>query len=86
MALSLIGPRFWLPSHFLTNEDTLMDKENFNDNSANPVGAWIHGFPSEFPYEFDSFGFTSALNSPVESGMSSTETESDEDLWTQLKR
>lgn len=87
MALSPIGPRFWLPSHFLTDEDTLMDKENFNDNGANPVGAEIHGFPSEFPYEFDSFGSSSALNSPVESVMSSTETESDEeDLLTQLKR
>ena len=64
-----------------------MDKENFNDNGANPVGAEIHGFPSEFPYEFDSFGSSSALNSPVESVMSSTETESDEeDLLTQLKR
>ena len=64
-----------------------MDKENFNDNAAETGGPEIHGFPSEFPYEFDSFGPSSALNSPVESVMSSTETESDEeDFLTQLKR
>ena len=39
----LRGPPLpWPPSHFLTDEDTLMAKENFNDNGANPVGAEIH--------------------------------------------
>ncbi|KAG8644990.1 uncharacterized protein LOC110624456 [Manihot esculenta] len=36
-------------------------------------------FPAEFPYEFDSFGSISALSSPVESVLSCTETESDDE-------
>ncbi|CAK7325777.1 unnamed protein product [Dovyalis caffra] len=58
-----------------------MDKENFYKSVLNTELKPSLSFPTEFPYEFDSFGSSSALSSPVESVMgSSTETESsDED-------
>ncbi|XWS56937.1 hypothetical protein CRYUN_Cryun09bG0128400 [Craigia yunnanensis] len=38
-----------------------------------------HGFPTEFPYEFDSFNSFSSLSSPVESVVGSETESSDED-------
>lgn len=52
-----------------------MDKENLCNNDFNSNFC----FPDEFPYGFDSFGSSSALSSPVESVVGSTETESSED-------
>ncbi|KAI8564143.1 hypothetical protein RHMOL_Rhmol03G0159200 [Rhododendron molle] len=69
---------FWLPSEFLTADDMLMGKENFNKNNINTAFATNIGFPTDFPYEFGSYG-SSLLSSPVESVVGSTETESDED-------
>ncbi|XP_058109382.1 uncharacterized protein LOC131252727 [Magnolia sinica] len=68
MAEDLDDGEFWLPSHFLA-DDTFMEKKNraaAHDNSL--------CFPDEFPYWFGS-----ALSSPVESVVGSTETESDEE-------
>ncbi|GLT93021.1 hypothetical protein SLE2022_108280 [Rubroshorea leprosula] len=77
---------FWLPATFLTKDDTLtvmgrketlknMERRSFFDTELRPLS---HGFPTEFPYEFDSLD--SALISPVESVEGSTETDSsDED-------
>lgn len=83
MAESLDDGEFWLPPQFLTDDDTLMDKNNnlkstkevfgYQTDSAKPL------FPFEFPYEFGSFGVSSDLSSPVESVVGSTETESDEE-------
>lgn len=92
---SLDDAEFWLPSQFLTDDDVLMDKENFDKNNGT-TGRFggrgrpfvNNGFPTEFPYEFDSFGSNSALSSPVESVVSSTETESsdEEDFFAGLTR
>lgn len=84
MAESVRQPELWLPSQFLTEEDALMDKENLNKNGLKPSLS----FPTEFPYEFDSFGSNSALSSPVESVAGSTETESsdEEDFFAGLTR
>lgn len=79
MAQDLDDGEFWLPSQFLTDDDILMEKKNINNNhgnSQNPGAGFC--FPSEFPYGLDSYG-SSTLSSPVESVVSSTETESDED-------
>ncbi|OVA17745.1 hypothetical protein BVC80_1835g123 [Macleaya cordata] len=78
MAQDLDDGEFWLPSQFLTDDDILMEKQKINrDRSTESIGVGFC-FPSEFPYGFDSFG-SSALSSPVESVVSSTETESDEE-------
>jgi hypothetical protein len=81
MAVAREDVESWLPIEFLTAEEVLMDKENFNNNGFKTELKPSLCFPTEFPYEFDSFGTSSALSSPVESVMgSSTETESsDED-------
>lgn len=81
MAVALEDVESWLPIEFLTAEEVLMDKENLNKNGSKTELKPSLCFPNEFPYEFDSFGSSSALSSPVESVMgSSTETESsDED-------
>ncbi|XP_007009141.2 PREDICTED: uncharacterized protein LOC18585980 [Theobroma cacao] len=83
MAEQLDDAEFWLPAKFLTDDDIVMEKENLkNKNGGNNTELLIpsHGFPTEFPYEFDSFDSSSALSSPVESVVGSTETESgDED-------
>lgn len=81
MAEILDDGEFWLPSHFLTDDNMLMSKGNVKKNGmkTDTEGSLGFGFPTEFPYEFDSFGSNSALSSPVESVVSSTETESDED-------
>ncbi|KAM6598681.1 hypothetical protein CsatA_018290 [Cannabis sativa] len=94
---SLDDAEFWLPSQFLTDDDVLMGKENFDKNGVafgTDNGCFggqrpcVNGFPTEFPYEFDSFGSNSALSSPVESVVSSTETESsdEEDFFAGLTR
>lgn len=76
MAEDLDDGEFWLPSEFLADEN-FMEKKN---------GSWAGGgfenesrvcFPVDFPYGFGSYG--SALSSPVESVVGSTETESDEE-------
>lgn len=81
MAVAREDVESWLPIEFLTAEEVLMDKENFNKNGFKTELKPSLCFPTEFPYEFDSLGTSSALSSPVESVMgSSTETESsDED-------
>lgn len=81
MAVAREDVESWLPIEFLTAEEVLTDKENFNKNAFKTELKPSLCFPTEFPYEFDSFGTSSALSSPVESVMgSSTETESsDED-------
>ncbi|KAF3433584.1 hypothetical protein FNV43_RR24686 [Rhamnella rubrinervis] len=91
MARSLDDAEFWLPSQFLTDDDVLMDKENFNKNGVNGTGFGQVpglGFPTEFPYEFDSFCSNSALGSPVDSSVGLTETESsdEEDFLVGLTR
>ncbi|KAL5991656.1 hypothetical protein ACLOJK_012565 [Asimina triloba] len=70
MAEDLDDGEFWLPSQFLA-EDIAMDNKNRTPEPA------LSCFPDEFPYGFDSYG--SALGSPVESVVGSTETESDEE-------
>ncbi|XP_019433250.1 PREDICTED: uncharacterized protein LOC109340122 isoform X2 [Lupinus angustifolius] len=63
------------------------DKDN-NHNGFNTTELETEfGFPSEFPYEFDSFGLEN-LNSPLESVEGSTETESsdEEDFFAGLTR
>ncbi|KAF5467374.1 hypothetical protein F2P56_017202, partial [Juglans regia] len=84
MSESVGNPEAWLPLplKFLTNEDILMDKENFNKSAPS------FRFPSDFPYDFESFGSNSSLSSPVESVASSTETESsdEEDFFAGLTR
>ncbi|XWS65914.1 hypothetical protein CRYUN_Cryun05aG0154500 [Craigia yunnanensis] len=82
MAEQIDNAEFWLPAKFLMDDDIIMEKEHLkNKNGGNKTELLIasHGFPTEFPYEFDSFD-SSALSSPVESVVGSTETESsDED-------
>lgn len=80
MATSQDDPSFWLPSDFLANDDVqLMGHKGPNFAAV---------FPTEFPYEFDSSGSNSALSSPVESDIGSTETESsdEEDFLAGLTR
>lgn len=67
---SLNDGGFWLPSEFLTDEDLLMDKENFNKTGLNS------NYNLCFPTEFGSFGSTPFPRSPNESV---TESESDDD-------
>ncbi|KAL0003232.1 hypothetical protein SO802_017013 [Lithocarpus litseifolius] len=93
MAKCLGDSELWLPSKFLTETEALMDKENFNKNGFNTTTTTTGFepsliFPTEFPYEFDSFGSSSALSSPVESVAGSTETESsdEEDFFAGLTR
>uniref|UniRef100_A0A5B7B6P7 Uncharacterized protein n=1 Tax=Davidia involucrata TaxID=16924 RepID=A0A5B7B6P7_DAVIN len=82
MADTFNDGEFWLPSEFLTDDDILMNKENFNKNGLNTALGSNLCFPTEFPYDFGSF-----LSSPVESVVGSTETESDEeDLLNGLTR
>ncbi|XWS56652.1 hypothetical protein CRYUN_Cryun09bG0104100 [Craigia yunnanensis] len=81
MAEHLDDAGFWLPAKFLTDDDIITEEENLKNKSGgnNKTELLIssRGFQNEFPYEFDSF---SALSSPVESVVGSTETESsDED-------
>lgn len=70
------------------SHDTEFDKENnkYGLNAATELDPEF-GFPSEFPYEFDSFGIQ-PLHSPVESLAGSTETESsdEEDFFAGLTR
>lgn len=63
----------WLPSDFLSEEAP--PKERVMHRSTEPQ------IPNEFPYEWCSFGLPpdSSYNSPVESVVGSTETESDEE-------
>ncbi|KAH6827203.1 hypothetical protein C2S53_000723 [Perilla frutescens var. hirtella] len=48
MAAAIEEAGFWLPSEFLTEDDFLMDKENFNNELDTDFR-----FPSEFPYHFE---------------------------------
>ncbi|KAL6987692.1 hypothetical protein U1Q18_013441 [Sarracenia purpurea var. burkii] len=79
MAEDMDDAEFWLPPQFLADDDVLSD---FKSSTMNPKsresdsGAY---FPHEFPFGFGSFGPYSDLSSPVESVVSSTETESDEE-------
>ncbi|XP_010256748.1 PREDICTED: uncharacterized protein LOC104597057 isoform X2 [Nelumbo nucifera] len=81
MAEDLDDGEFWLPSQFLTDDDILMEKTNYNNGSKGFSSETEAGsfFPFEFPYAFACYGSPSALSSPVESVVGSTETESDEE-------
>ncbi|XP_057475919.1 uncharacterized protein LOC130763910 [Actinidia eriantha] len=90
MADLMDNGEFWLPSEFL-DADVLVGKENVNKNSPITGFGTNIGFPTDFPYEFDSYSSSSVLSSPVESVVGSTETESDEEdlvagLTSQLTR
>lgn len=88
MGESVGYPKVRLPSQFLTNDDPLMDKENFNRSGVKAGFAPGFSFPTEFPYEFDSFGPNSSLSSPVGSVAGFTETESsdEEEFFAGLTR
>ncbi|XVF76722.1 hypothetical protein PTKIN_Ptkin13bG0289300 [Pterospermum kingtungense] len=87
MAQVLDDPEFWLPAQFLTDDDLFMDQSKKAKDRAKLIkdgfGLEFDGAKSLFPFEFSSgfgsFGFSSDLNSPVESVVGSTETESDEE-------
>lgn len=71
MEPELVDGEFWLPPEFLNDVDFSTGKPNsslLNMNMNNPSF-----------YSFGSYGPNSNLNSPVESVISSTETESDEE-------
>ncbi|KAK6929416.1 hypothetical protein RJ641_005621 [Dillenia turbinata] len=81
-------PKFWLPSHFLTDDNALIEKEHSNNNITNKNGfnaeikakIWLS---TEFPRGFDS----SNLGSPVESvngSIDSTETDEEDLLLSNL--
>ncbi|KAL0303790.1 UNVERIFIED_CONTAM: hypothetical protein Sradi_6247100 [Sesamum radiatum] len=55
MASSVEEAGFWLPSEFLTDDDFLMGKENFN-KSSNTGSESEFCFPTEFPYGFETEG------------------------------
>ncbi|XP_022746213.1 uncharacterized protein LOC111296271 [Durio zibethinus] len=81
MAEQINDTEFWLPAKFLTDDDVVMEKENLKNKTSGKNNKDLlmsnHGFPTEFPHEFDSF---SALSSPVETIVGSTESDkSDED-------
>ncbi|EXC07560.1 hypothetical protein L484_005867 [Morus notabilis] len=94
MSCSPDDAEFWLPPQILAEDDVVfVDKENFQFKNgatatSTALGASNMAFPTEFPYEFDSFGSNSALSSPVESVVSSTETDSsdEEDFFAGLTR
>ncbi|THG16016.1 uncharacterized protein LOC114304334 [Camellia sinensis] len=79
MAEELKDGEFWLPPWFLTDDDVLIDSKPSNKVSRATRVADSGVYPFDFPCGFGSFGPYSDLSSPVESVMSSTETESDED-------
>ncbi|KAK6156171.1 hypothetical protein DH2020_010419 [Rehmannia glutinosa] len=55
MAGSVEGEGFWLPAEFLTDDDFLMDKENFE--KSNKTGSESEFFfPTVFPYDFETDG------------------------------
>ncbi|CAN0926458.1 hypothetical protein LINGRAHAP2_LOCUS35350 [Linum grandiflorum] len=92
MAQSVEDAEFWLPPEFLSDADLFFEKKQQSkqqqqqrvkgaedllgletDFTANSL------FSHEFPFGFGSFGVSSDLSSPVDSAVSSTETESDEE-------
>ncbi|KAG2673264.1 hypothetical protein I3760_13G082100 [Carya illinoinensis] len=83
MSASLDDAEFWLPPEFLTDDDLATDKNNNCKSEGNGfrsnTEATRYLFPLEFSYRFGSFGTSSNLDSPVESVVGSSETESDED-------
>ncbi|XVE69316.1 hypothetical protein DITRI_Ditri09bG0142500 [Diplodiscus trichospermus] len=84
MAELIDDAEFWLPARFLTDDDVVMEKKNLKNENGEKNNSELlmssHCFPPEFPYELDLFDSLSALSSPVESVVGSTETESsDED-------
>ncbi|MFS7943274.1 hypothetical protein Hanom_Chr06g00498331 [Helianthus anomalus] len=83
MSQELADGEFWLPPEFLNDEDILMDFTG-KPNSGAPTGGLKN--TSSGLYGFGSYP-NSDLNSPVESVIGSTETESDEeDYLTGLTR
>ena len=57
----------------------LHDKENNKNGVITELVDAEFGFPSEFPYEFDSFGLEPLSSPPVESVAGSTEAESSDE-------
>lgn len=88
MALSLHNAEFWLPTQFLTENDVLMDKENFNKNNTDgsitglcpPTSSLA--FPTKFLSKFNSFNYNSALSSLVD--LVDTESSDEEDFFLVL--
>ncbi|KAJ8624322.1 hypothetical protein MRB53_032852 [Persea americana] len=74
MAEDLDDGEFWLPSEFLA-DDNFMEKKKVSGAGFENESRVC--FPVDFSYGFGSYG--SALSSPVESVVGSTETESDEE-------
>ncbi|GAB4831858.1 hypothetical protein Ancab_005874 [Ancistrocladus abbreviatus] len=79
MAETMEDPAFWLPSHFLTDDDFLMEKNVGVRDSVNPGGGGGGGGLRQNSLYLSMFGESSALDSPVESVVSSSETEADQD-------
>ncbi|CAN1770158.1 hypothetical protein LINPERHAP1_LOCUS11524 [Linum perenne] len=90
MAQSVDDGEFWLPPEFLTDDDLFVEKKQQPKQQQRVKGAEdLFGletdfasnslFSHEFPFGFGSFGVSSDLSSPVESVVSSAETESDEE-------
>lgn len=80
MAGSLQDLESWLPTEFLTQEELLMGKDDFKNKGFCSEFKPGLSFPTEFPYEFESFGSSVSLSSPDDSVVGSIETESsDED-------
>lgn len=84
MAENLDDGEFWLPPQFLTDDDILMDFTKSNNSKVNNKNREADSgllFPGDYSSGFGSFGpyYSSDLSSPVESVVSSTETESDEE-------
>lgn len=85
MAESLDDGEFWLPPQFLTDDDLFTDNEK-NSKNNNNMKTVKDGFTFEtdvfknfFPFELGSYGICSDLSSPVESVISSSTDESDEE-------
>ncbi|RWR92081.1 hypothetical protein CKAN_02127400 [Cinnamomum micranthum f. kanehirae] len=74
MAEDLDDGEFWLPSEFLADDNFMEKKKESGGGFENESRVC---FPVDFSYGFGSYG--SALSSPVESVVGSTETESDEE-------
>lgn len=90
MAELFDNAEFWLPPKFLTDDDedlVLTDSMKNKTESKDGFGFVSETdapkclFPFEFSYGFGSSGVTSDFSSPVESVLSSSETESDEEEY-----
>ncbi|KAK8672283.1 hypothetical protein V6N13_110656 [Hibiscus sabdariffa] len=77
MAVQMDEAEFWLPTRFLMDDAIVMVKEKLKSKNNTEL-VFGYGFPTEFPFEFDTFDPFSTLNSHVQSVLGSTETESND--------